>query len=255
MVQEKTQVEKVKSELRSKYLGSDLVDLITAKTPKEWVEERPIGGGGTAKYVAGYHFTERFNEAFGFLWSEKIKDVVLLEERPGDNGKGRKHLRSQIVARVEVTVRVPATKITRILPDGTKEIIERESLEFSKEQFGGAEIKRYSKDVMDRKTGNITFQAGDSIDLANDYKAAVTDGKKKCGLEFGFFSDIYSERKDDEKGLSREQLEVLYSTGKKAGKDEEQVNAWVEEQTSKKITDLDPVEVLGLLPKLRELIK
>ncbi len=237
-----------------RYLGKDVVEIIKKDTPRDWIEERDIRGGGKASYVAGHHFIERLNEAFGFLWSSKVKDWKVVTTSQ-DNDKDK---REQIVVLRELTIKVPSRKLTRILLDGTKEIMEFEGIEITKEQFGGSDVKKYAKDVVkfDKKSGEqiVTARKGDTIDLADDFKSGATDGLKKCGLDLGLFNDIYSKR-GGEGGPSVQQLETLYYRGSEAGMDEEKTDVWVEEQTGKKTKDLDEPEVMGLIGKLIEKAK
>jgi hypothetical protein len=231
--------EEVGKAQRAKWLGDEIVQILTSPTPKKWIKERPIRGGGTARYVAGSHYNEKLNEAFGFLWSQEIREVRV----DGDS----------VVSTVKISVEIPGARVTKEYPDGTREIIERPGFKIVKEQCGGAEIKRYAKTVIDKKSGITLHKAGDIIALGDDFKSAVTDAKKKAASEFGMFMDVYGDREDDGKGPDRDQLESLYSAGEAAGMNAEQTDEWVKNETGKAATDCEPVELMGLLPKLREI--
>jgi len=241
----------IKSGPKVRYLGQDVVDIVTAETPKDWIRERPIGGGGKASYVEGYHFVERLNEAFGLLWSARVKDWKIQEET---NSKGEKK-ETQIVVLRELSIKIPGRTIIKENPDGTKETTIYDGLEIVKEQFGGSEIKRYAKDVTNNKTGEVTYRKGDVIDLANDLKSAATDGLKKDCLELGMFNDIYSKRGGEEKGPTTQQLEALYLRGDKAGMDKDAVDAWVVEEVGKQVKDLEQIEVMGLISRFMDMAK
>ena len=241
----------IKSGPKVRYLGQDVVDIVTAETPKDWIRERPIGGGGKASYVEGYHFVERLNEAFGLLWSARVKDWKIQEET---NSKGEKK-ETQIVVLRELSIKIPGRTIIKENPDGTKETTIYDGLEIVKEQFGGSEIKRYAKDVTNNKTGDVTYRKGDVIDLANDLKGAATDGLKKDCLELGMFNDIYSKRGGEEKGPTTQQLEALYLRGDKVGMDKDAVDAWVVEEVGKQVKDLEQIEVMGLISRFMDMAR
>ena len=224
-----TNLEKAEQELLVKHLGGDLVNLLTAPTPKAYIESRPIRGGGTARYVAGWRFTQRLNQVFGFLWSTHIKEA----HRDGDH----------VVVQGELTFKIPGRTIIREFPDGTKETTIFEGLEVTKSQFGGSEIKRYAK-----PTGK--YKAGDVMDIGNDFKAAATDAKKRCAVETGMFLDVYSSRSTEEEGPGEAQLDVLYMRGGRAGMDKAQTDTWVEEELGKKTLDCEDAELMGVIPRL-----
>lgn len=239
-------------ETKIKYLGKAVVDIVTAPTPQEWVRERTIGGGGKASYVEGYHFVERLNEAFGLLWSARVKDSKYIEGTK--NAKGEKGP-DQIVVLRELSIKIPGRTLITEYPDGTKETTVYNDFEIVKEQYGGQEVKRYAKDVVNRKTSEVTYHKGDFIDLANDYKGAATDGLKKDCLELGMFNDIYSRRGGEEMGPTVQQLEALYFRGENAEMDKDAVDAWVVEETGKQVKDLEQIEVMGLISQLLDKAK
>lgn len=228
-------------ELKIKYLGGDLVDMIETPTPTEpdefgkWIEERPARGGRMVKYVPGFRFIQRLNDCFGFLWSHR---VISHFEKDG-----------HIVSLDQVKVQIPRRTVTREYPDGMKETIQFDGLEVVKEQFGSSEVKRYSSDAKDKR-GNITHHKGDIIDLGDDYKGASTDAMKKCATGFGMFLDVYGPRESEGEGLTKGQLEVLYMRGEEAGMTQEETGKWAEAELGKPLKDADVLEVMQLVPVL-----
>lgn len=227
--------DKVK-ELRNKYLGGDLIDFLTSETPVEFTDYRPVGGGRKVKYIFGHYFIRKLNDAFGFLWSYDIP-----EWRKEDN---------QIVSKCELTVKVPGRTYKTTFPDGRIEEVRYDAIEVKKTQFGGQEIKRYSQ-----PTGK--YKAGDIIDLANDFKGAATDGLKKCGTLFGIGLDVYGQRGESEEkeGVRKDQLDVIIMRGTKAGMTEADTLKWAEEALGCKPEKADPLQLMGLVPKLIDIAK
>ena len=228
-------------ELRNKYLGEDLVNSLTTPTPEEYIEERQARGGSMVKYVPGHYFIQRLNECFGFLWSYDITHNF--------------ELNGQIVVKGELSVTLPGRTMTKEFPDGSKEIVKFEPFTIKKTQFGSSEVKKYAKDIKDKK-GNIKYKAGDIIDLGDDYKGAATDAMKKCATQFGIFLDVYSLRGQEEEGVaSKAQFEVLYMRGQEAGMTDEETDKWAEVQIGKPKKDWDPLDVMGLIPQLMDMAK
>ena len=229
-------------ELRDKYLGRDLAEMLTAPTPKDIIEERPARGGTMVKYVAGPNFITRLNDCFGFLWSYDVPHAF--------------ELNGQIVNKGQLTVHVPVPKkktIKKYVEDG--KIIEEESVEYErwdviKTQWGSSEIKRYAKDVSG-KGGKVIHKAGDVIDLGDDYKGAATDAMKKCATQFGIFLDVYAARGAEEEGVvTKAQIDVFYWRAEEAGMNKEEAEKWGEEQLGRPIREWDPLDAMGLIPVL-----
>ena len=235
---------------RSQYLGQDLVDMLTAPTPTEpdefgkWIEERPARGGAMVKYVPGFRFIQRLNDCFGFLWSHTVKDSF---EKDG-----------HIVSLDRVTVQIPGRTVVKEYRDDrgepVRETIRFDGLTIEKEQFGSSEIKRYSNDVKDKK-GTVKYHKGDIIDLGDDYKGASTDAMKKCATGFGMFLDVYGPRENTEGMASKAQLDALYMRGEQAGMTKEETVSWAEGELGGKLSSADPLEVMGLIPKLLDMAK
>jgi len=190
------------------------------KTPRSIIETRAIRGGGSAAYVAGHHFIERLNQAFGFLWSSKIINA----HRDGEF----------VVVQGEVSFTIPKRTRTVENPDGTKETTIIEEVVVTKAQFGTAQIKRWAND-------GKNYQKGDPMDIGNDYKAAGTDMLKKCSVSMGMFADVYSGT--GEKVASQGQIDAVLLRGKTLGWSETQTNEWVLDQVGKPLEDCAPEEI------------
>ena len=219
--------EKHFEELNKKRADS-LERLVTGKTPKEFVYDKPGRGGGTQDFVPGWWFIQEMNNIFGHLWSQEVVDYKI-DEKLG-----------QIVAKVRITVSLPSKKVVEKYPDGR--IIETtyEGLKVVKEQFGGSDIKKM------KATGAVT-------DLADDCKAAATDGMKKCMTLLGLAREIYGPREviDEFAGMTTEEIK-LRPIIKRTGWDVEKAKAWYEEVSGKKVEksyDVDVTMTLQKLPK------
>jgi len=228
----KTQVETnrdKKWELATKYLGPDVVALITEETTKDFIQWRKARGGKMVPYVASYDFTRKFNQVFGFLWDLDVTEAFRDEKA------------QQIVAKVRVTVKLPGQTITRTHPDGTVDVIRIDPVEIGKTQFGGSDIKKAK-------------EGGSVIDLADDYKAAVSDGKKKCGSEFGFFLDVYSmggESNEADSKASSENLRLVKKWGTEAGMSEDKIKEFCTKEVGITFEELDNTTALVAINKLR----
>lgn len=128
------------------------------RTPHRFIRQRPGKGGGTFKYVTGAYMKKTLNYMFGWLWDSEVvrSENVIIDG-----------VITEIVVDVKCTFRVYDEKT-------------KEYLTITKTQAGGAEVK---------------YKKGTKIpmDFANDRKAAITDGVKKCASELGIASDVYSE--------------------------------------------------------------
>jgi len=233
--------------------GRSLVAILTQETPKEQILERPIRGGGKARYVPGFRFIQRFNDAFGFLWSQEFPEAF---ERDG-----------QIVSKGRWSLQIPGRTITKRYPDGMEETVRFDGFSVIKEHWGSAEVKKYAQDILAKdRQGKplknsqgqpvVRYKRGDVMDLGNDYKAASTDAMKKCGTELGMFLDVYGQREQsEESGPSDQQLQSFYFRAEKAGMDKEKAEAWAVEQTGKQMKELEQQAVLGLVADLIDLAK
>jgi hypothetical protein len=223
-------------ELRNKYFGGDLIDFLTSPTPEEYTDFRPVGGGRKVKYIFGHYFIQKLNDAFGFLWSLDIPEW--------------KQEGSQLIAKVVLSINIPGSHKKVTYPDGRTEETWYEPVQIRKTQFGGQEIKRFSQ-------ASSTHKVGDMMDLANDLKGAVTDGMKKCGTQLGIGLDIYAGKFEQEEKdtVRQEQVDTLIMRGEKAGMDEAQTRAWAEKELGEAVEKCEPLEVMGLIPKLVDMAK
>jgi len=230
-----------------------LVAVLTQSTPKDWIQERPIRGGGTAKYVPGYRFIQKFNDAFGFLWSQEFPELI----REGN----------EVISKGRWSLQVPGRTVTRTHSDGMVETVRFDGFSVVKEQYGSAEIKRYAQNIFAKdKKGNtlkdangkdiIRYKQGDVMDLGNDFKAASTDAMKKCGTELGMFLDVYGTRETAENaGPTDTQLQAFYKRASDISKNEEEANAWAAERLGKPLKEAKQQEVLGLVADLIDIKK
>lgn len=206
-----------------------LRNLVTGKTPKKVVYQRPIRGGSQTDYVPGWWFDQQANALFHHLWSHQV-----VEKYVGEN---------QIWTLDRVTVHVPGSTVIERKPDGTVVETRYDSLNVVKEQFGGSDIKKYTQNPPKGKS------VGDVIDIGDDLKSSATDGKKKCLTAFGFAPDIYGQR---DTGVTS-QLKTLYSVGEKKGMSAKEVDQFSKEEMEKDPESLQSLEVLTLIQKIREL--
>lgn len=202
---------------------------LTGKTPKKVIFRRPIRGGGEVDYVPGWWFIDQANLLFGHHWSHEVPDYHI-----GDNfvyGKNR------------VTVHIPGYTTTEIKPDGTKIITEVHPVDIVKEQFGGSDIKKYTKNPPQGK------QVGDIIDLGDDLKSMATEGMKKCFTEMGFAADVYGRRESVEEG----QVNVLLKISKAKGLDKTKLDEMSKSAFQKPVDELSESERLKMLVTVRAL--
>ena len=110
----------------------------------------------------------------------------------------------------------------------------------SKTSFGSSDIKFYKE------------KPDQPLDIADDLKAAVTDGMKKAATMFGFASDIYGRREVlEQTGPGRAQLGTLYKVGEKVGMTRDQVDDYCMGKYDKLPTEMETIMVLGIINELR----
>jgi len=127
-------------EIKQKKYEEALTNLVTGKTPKDAIYQRPIRGGAEVDYVPGWWFVEQLNSLFGHLW-----DFEVLRETIGEK---------QIWVIGRLTIKLPG------------------GMTVSKTAYGGSDIKVYS-------TGNKSGQVidiGDDLKAAatDSLKKAAT---------------------------------------------------------------------------------
>lgn len=250
--------------LRSRYLGEEITELISQKTPKGVVQNRK-GRGGDYNYVPVYDFTERANTLFGFLWSvevdreEVFEEVLDIEDVPegmsrvdyerakikGTIPTKKVKMPTQVWVRGSVVVHIPGkTVVEKIVDSKTGEITKIvetriDPVNIRKSGYGGTDIKTYQN-------------SSEIIDIGDDFKSAEADMLKKCLSYVGFFSDVYKEREiQQETGPSETQLRILK---KKAvymgGSLDEKLEKMCQAEFQTSLKDLD----LGQYNKLLRLV-
>jgi hypothetical protein len=95
-----------------------LTNLITGKTPKSVIFQKPQGGGSVADYVPGWWFVEQLNSLFGYYWDFEIVDQFIGQD--------------QIWVKGKLTVKSPTSDIT-----------------VTKTAFGGSKIKSKANPAID----------------------------------------------------------------------------------------------------------
>ena len=125
---------------------------LVAIFPEESIKYREIGSGKKMAYIPYGLIVDRLNVAFGFTWSSHVNSI----EKCGD----------EIIAVVSMNV----SGVT-------------------KTDVGGATIAVYASTIWDKATkGYIQNpKAGELLPEAftNAYKSAVSDGIKRCAMQFG----------------------------------------------------------------------
>lgn len=116
--------------------------------------------GGTYAYIPVGYVTKRLNDIFGHVWSWEIVRYDILTEHK------------------------------QVVVHGRLQVMMRENLIIRKEQFGGADIKCYSKNAQ-------------PMDIADDLKGASSDALKKAASMLGIGLDVYAPVLD-EMGLDEE---------------------------------------------------
>lgn len=200
--------------------------LLTGKTPKKVIYKRPARGGQEVDYIPGWWFIQQANLLFSHLWSQEVKRLDI-----GENF---------VQSIVRVTVHVPGSTIIEEKTDGTRVITEYKPLDIVKEQCGGSDIKKYTKNA---PTGK---QIGDIIDIGDDMKSATTDGMKKCFTLMGLGADVYGKRETSTDSQSK----ILLELAKKKGVDGQKLLGMTQ---GKAVDELDDSARLILIGQLRKL--
>jgi hypothetical protein len=128
------------------------------RTPERFIKERPGKGGGNFRYVTGNYIKKKLNYTFGWLWDSEVvrSENIVIEGKI-----------IEIVVDVKCTFKIWDKKTNAYIA-------------ITKTQSGGAEVKYQKKNPIM------------PVDFANDRKAAITDGVKKCAAELGIASDVYA---------------------------------------------------------------
>lgn len=195
---------------REKYEAA-LTNLITGKTPKDVVYQRPVRGGANVDYIPGWWFIEQLNSLFSHLW-----DFDVLSEFVGQQ---------QVWVKGRLTVK---------LSDGTTA---------SKTAYGGSDIKKYG-DRSD-KAGQI-IDIGDDLKAA-----ATDALKKAATLLGFAADIYGKREVIEQTGPSKSHLSTLYKIGESKGLDKEKVNDLCMQKYGKLPHEIETVLVLGLIQELR----
>ena len=164
-------------------LSAAQVKEIALNTPDDSVKYRKGRGGLTFAYVETNYVIRQLNRIFGFAWEDEVIKATTEEEA---------------LKTGQITVLVKLT------------VWDSKGHSISKTGFGGADIK-----WMKGRPHN----AEGLVDLADDYKAASSDGLKKAASKFGIALDVYSGKFTPPKGTGTASFEVGSGTGSKPTSD------------------------------------
>ena len=136
-------------------LNREQLTRLLAKTPDEYVKDRPAKGGGTWKYVTGGYVKKMLNATFGWDWDFEIIEQLIIHD--------------EAIVKGRLTCRSNGHTITKM-------------------QFGNKDII-YKKQSDADKAANLPRIP---LSIGNDLKSAATDALKKCASEIGIAADIYN---------------------------------------------------------------
>jgi hypothetical protein len=147
------------------------LDMIHEKTPPI-MRKKVRKGGGNYDYVPVGYVVDRLNRIFRNRWTFEV-----LREQIGDG-------QCWVLGRLQV--------------------MQGDGVVIRKENFGGADIKKY---------GEQNKNAGKAMSIANDLKSAAADSLKKCASMLGVCLDVYApvldefyEQPDVEEKMGEEEL-------------------------------------------------
>jgi len=195
---------------RARYEAA-LTNLVTGKTPKDVVFERPIRGGSNVDYVPGWWFVEQLNSLFGHLW-----DFRVLRESVGT---------VQVWVLGELTVR------------------SYEGAVVVKTAYGGSDIKKYSDKT--EKSGQVIDIADDLKAAATD---SLKKASTLLGLASDIYG---KREVTERTGPGKSQIAALYKIGLSKGMDKEKVDTYCTQKHGKLPNEIETVLVLGLIQELR----
>ena len=145
-------------------LNQNQIQKIWNSTPARFKYQRPAKGGGQWTYIKSSYVRKVLDSVFGFNWSFDV-ETGLAEAFE--------------VAKLTGVIVVKCTLTARVKSDG-------QWVDLKKTQFGCAEVKwkkGYGPD------DNVDVPK--PLDVGNDFKAATSDGLKKCASLFGIGADVY----------------------------------------------------------------
>lgn len=204
MVQTSKEIAKLKLEVEqvtrtTSLLNSNQIQKIWNSTPQRFKYTRAAKGGGQWTYIKSSYVRKVLDSVFGFNWSFDV-ETGLAEAFE--------------VAKLTGGIVVKCTLTARVKSDGAW-------VELKKTQFGRSEVKwkkGYSPDD--------DVEVPKPLDIGNDFKAATSDGLKKCASLFGIGADVYEPDEFQE-------IELVGSNENKASS----------KATSKKLKDLKAEEI------------
>lgn len=77
------------------------MQVILARTPEEFIKERPAKGGGTWKYVSGAYVRKCLNLMFGFDWDFEILDELIIHGEAVVKGRLTCRCNGKIIAKTQ----------------------------------------------------------------------------------------------------------------------------------------------------------
>ena len=145
-------------------LNQNQIQKIWNSTPERFKYSRPAKGGGQWTYIKSSYVRKVLDSVFGFNWSFDV-ETGLAEAFD--------------VAKLTGGIVVKCTLTARVKSDG-------QWVDLKKTQFGRAEVKWKKGHSPD---DNVDVPK--PLDIGNDFKAATSDGLKKCASLFGIGADVY----------------------------------------------------------------
>lgn len=229
------------SKIRQEKKEKALRNLITQKTDvsdfrNNRLPTRPIRGGKRSRYIPSWWFIRQANALFDYLWSFE----AISEERLDD----RVRVKGQVI------IHFPGKTVKEYDPDSGKLIreVSYETSSITKSQFGGAEVKRYTKGE----------HKGNEISISDDYKSAATDSMKKCLSLFGLAQDVYGPREEFDEEFDEEnqkKLDALYNAAGELGYTVEDVIEYCKEKHGIPPDEMGDSYILKVVAEVREWTK
>lgn len=171
MVQTSKEIDKLKLTLdldqvtrTTSLLNQNQIQKIWNSTPERFKYTRPAKGGGQWTYIKSSYVRKVLDSVFGFNWSFDVETGLAEAFEVAK-------LTGGIVVKCVLTVRVKS--------DG-------QWVELKKTQFGRAEVK-WKKGF----SPDDDVAVPKPLDIGNDFKAATSDGLKKCASLLGIGADVY----------------------------------------------------------------
>lgn len=207
-------------ELRGKYFGEAITNLITRRTPREEIRYRPGRGQLQFRYLPVAWFIDQLNSLFSFNWSFEILEQGIVKDK-------------HIWVKGRLTV--------GFLRDG-------ERVEIVKTQYGGSEVKLTTQ-------GAIIDYADDLKSAASD---CLKKCASLLGLAWDVYSGDREAK--TEAAPQMKQMLAFYKRAQDAGMTQAQADDWFLRQgdinpEGKSVQDVTEADLLGAFPKFRDMIK